>query len=137
MPKDVKEKVSKASKPTSTKDKKPAKAPKDKNAPKKALSSYMIFSQEQRAKVKEDNPSATFGELGKLLGAKWKGLSDGEKQPYVDLADKDKIRASEAAAAYEAGGGGAAKPSSKAKPASKKKEVAKEESEEDDASDDE
>lgn len=30
--------------------------------------------------VKEENPDATFGEMGKLLGAKWKGLDDTAKK---------------------------------------------------------
>ncbi|KAJ3008305.1 hypothetical protein HKX48_008657, partial [Thoreauomyces humboldtii] len=33
---------------------------KDPNAPKKALSGFMIFSQENRARIKEENPDATF-----------------------------------------------------------------------------
>jgi hypothetical protein len=27
------------------------------------------------------------------LGAKWKEMSDSEKKPYQDMADRDKIRA--------------------------------------------
>lgn len=34
-----------------------------------ALSAYMIFSQEERPRFKEENPDATFGELGKIIGA--------------------------------------------------------------------
>lgn len=32
------------------------------------------------------------GEIGKLLGAKWKEMDDDEKKPYVDQAAADKIR---------------------------------------------
>ncbi len=39
------------------------KAKKDPNAPKRALSAFMIFSQEKRAAVKDENPEATFGNL--------------------------------------------------------------------------
>ncbi|OMH79994.1 Non-histone chromosomal protein 6 [Zancudomyces culisetae] len=65
---------------------------KDKTGPKRSLSAYMFFSQENREKVKRDNPSATFGELGKLLGEMWKGLSDTQKKPYNDKAAADKQR---------------------------------------------
>jgi len=41
------------------------------------------------------------GEVGKLLGAKWKEMSDHDKKPYVDQAAKDKERADEAKAAYD------------------------------------
>ncbi len=41
------------------------------------------------------------GEVGKLLGAKWKEMSDDDKKPYVDQAAKDKERADEAKAAYD------------------------------------
>jgi len=41
-------------------------------APKKPLSAYMFFAKEQRSIVQGENPNASFGELGKLLGEKWK-----------------------------------------------------------------
>ncbi|EZF28119.1 non-histone chromosomal protein 6 [Trichophyton interdigitale H6] len=34
---------------------------KDPNAPKRGLSAYMIFANEQRAAVREENPNITFG----------------------------------------------------------------------------
>jgi HMG (high mobility group) box len=58
------------------------KTKKDPNAPKRALSAYMIFSQENRQKVKDENPKATFGEMGKLLGNKWKEMTDKDKEVY-------------------------------------------------------
>ena len=36
---------------------------KDKNAPKRALSAYMFFSQDWRERIKAENPDAGFGEL--------------------------------------------------------------------------
>ncbi|CDH53379.1 nucleosome binding protein [Lichtheimia corymbifera JMRC:FSU:9682] len=65
---------------------------KDPNAPKRGRSAYMFFSQEQRSTVKEENPEATFGDIGKLLGQKWKELTDEEKKPYQDKAVADKQR---------------------------------------------
>ena len=44
------------------------------------------------------------GEVGKLLGAKWKELDDEEKKPYVELANKDKARAEGEKTAYDGKG---------------------------------
>lgn len=40
----------------------------------------MFFSQDWRERIKAENPDAGFGEVGKLLGAKWKELDDDEKK---------------------------------------------------------
>ena len=42
----------------------------------------MKFSQEHRAKVKEENPDLTFGGIGKKLGEMWRALSEEEKASY-------------------------------------------------------
>jgi structure-specific recognition protein 1 len=55
-----------------TKGKK-AKAKKDPNAPKRGLSSYMIFAGENRKLVVEETPGLSLGEVGKALGARWWG----------------------------------------------------------------
>jgi len=65
---------------------------KAKGGTKRALSAYMFFSQDWRERIKTENPDAGFGEVGKLLGAKWKELDDVEKKPYIELAAKDKNR---------------------------------------------
>ncbi|EJD43675.1 hypothetical protein AURDEDRAFT_114701 [Auricularia subglabra TFB-10046 SS5] len=62
-------------------------------APKRALSAYMFFVQDWRDRIKEENPDASFGEVGKLLGAKWKEMDDEDKEPYNQKATKDKARA--------------------------------------------
>ncbi|KAF5329550.1 hypothetical protein D9619_009028 [Psilocybe cf. subviscida] len=86
---------------------KPArKGKKDPNAPKRALSAYMFFSQDWRERIKAENPDAGFGEVGKLLGAKWKELDDAEKKPYADQAARDKERADDEKAAYDNKKGG-------------------------------
>ncbi|KAI8923664.1 high mobility group box domain-containing protein [Entophlyctis helioformis] len=76
-------------------------AKKDPNAPKKPLSAFMIFSQENRAKIKEDNPEASFGEIGKLLGAAWRELSEKGKQVYNEKAEEDKGRYERDVASYQ------------------------------------
>ncbi|RKO86622.1 high mobility group box domain-containing protein, partial [Blyttiomyces helicus] len=64
----------------------------DPHAPKKALSPYLIFSQEMRPTIKEQNPDATFGQLGKLLGAAWQELNDKDKAVYNQKSEADKAR---------------------------------------------
>jgi len=83
------------------KEKAPRKTKKDKNAPKRALSAYMFFSQDWRERVKAENPDASFGEIGKLLGTKWKELDEEEKKPYVEQAEQDKERAEREKKAYD------------------------------------
>jgi hypothetical protein len=53
--------------------------------PKRAPSAYIIFCTEKRTEIKEANPEATFGELGKLLGQAWAGLSDKDKAPFTKV----------------------------------------------------
>ncbi|KAG8974414.1 Non-histone chromosomal protein 6 [Tulasnella sp. 425] len=87
-------------------------AAKGKDGPKRPLSAFMYFCKDWRDRVKAENPEASFGEVGKLLGAKWKELDDSEKivsrvdplksstiplthvalQNYTEQAAKDKAR---------------------------------------------
>jgi hypothetical protein len=122
----------------------------------RTCSAYMFFSQDHREKVRTENASASFGEyiertvrrdgasmlnpddatlspgeIGRLLGAKWKEFSESEKKPYQDMADRDKIRAEDEKKAYKASGGGA---TASTKKKSSKKAVAKEVSEEEEES---
>jgi hypothetical protein len=75
---------------------------KDPNAPKRGLSAYMFFANEQRDKVREDNPGISFGQVGKMLGEKWKALSDSERRPYEEKAAADKKRYEDEKATYNA-----------------------------------
>ncbi|RDW86557.1 high-mobility group nucleosome-binding protein [Aspergillus mulundensis] len=77
---------------------------KDPNAPKRGLSAYMFFANDNREKVRDDNPGITFGQVGKMLGEKWKALSDKDRKPYEDKAAADKKRYEDEKAAYQAGG---------------------------------
>ncbi|WFC97931.1 Non-histone chromosomal protein 6 [Malassezia yamatoensis] len=92
MPKEAKQKVTTTTRKTKSK--------KDPAAPKRPLSAYMFFSQDWRERVKTENPDAGFGDVGRLLGTKWKEMSDDEKKPYVDMASRDKERAEAEKAAY-------------------------------------
>jgi len=77
---------------------------KDPNAPKRGLSAYMFFANENRDKVHKENPGIKFGEVGKLLGERWKSLTDKEKIPFETKAKADKERYESEKARYNAGG---------------------------------
>jgi len=47
----------------------------------------MLFSKENREKVKKDNPGITFGGTGKKLGEMWRALSEKEKEAYKNRKD--------------------------------------------------
>ena len=75
------------------------KVQKNPNAPKRAKSSYMFYSEEHREKVtnslKKKNPNykgSLMGLVSKELGAKWKKLKPEQKKKYEKLAQKDKER---------------------------------------------
>ncbi|KAI3743744.1 hypothetical protein L1987_56809 [Smallanthus sonchifolius] len=74
-----------------SKKRKPKKK-KDPNAPKRAMSGFMFFSQLERENVKKDNPGIAFQEIGRVLGERWNKLSAEEKEPYEAKAQADKKR---------------------------------------------
>lgn len=45
-----------------------------------------------RDTIKEENPEAGFGDIAKLLSARFKALSEGEKAKWQKKADADKER---------------------------------------------
>jgi len=55
---------------------------KDPNAPKKPLSAYFLFSQEERLKVKAENPDYSITEVAKELGKRWATLNPDIKNSY-------------------------------------------------------
>ncbi|KAG5783004.1 hypothetical protein H9Q73_003330 [Fusarium xylarioides] len=75
---------------------------KDPNAPKRGLSAYMFFANEQRENVREENPGISFGQVGKLLGEQWKALNEKQRAPYEAKAAADKKRYEDEKQAYNA-----------------------------------
>lgn len=57
-------------------------------------------------KVKEENPEAGFGEVGKLLGKRWKTIGEKDKAKYDEMAAKDKDRYEKEKKAYDGKAGG-------------------------------
>lgn len=72
--------------------KKNLKAMKDENAPKKARSSYLLFSNSIREEVMKANPNLDMGQVSKILGARWKSATEEVKEQFKADAEKDKER---------------------------------------------
>ncbi|EQC34885.1 hypothetical protein SDRG_07685 [Saprolegnia diclina VS20] len=58
----------------------------------KPQSAYFHFLAAKRPQAKAENPGATIGTIQKVLGTMWKELTPEDKEPYVQLALKDKER---------------------------------------------
>uniref|UniRef100_A0A1I7SR90 HMG box domain-containing protein n=1 Tax=Bursaphelenchus xylophilus TaxID=6326 RepID=A0A1I7SR90_BURXY len=67
-------------------------AKKDPNAPKRALSAFFFFSNEQRNKIQSQYPSWKVGQIAQELGRAWKALSEEERMVYEKKAVDDKER---------------------------------------------
>nr|VWP01853.1 SH3 domain-containing protein [Ganoderma boninense] len=63
--------------------------------------SVSLQSSASVATVTEANDTRLTGEIGKLLGAKWKELDEEEKKPYLDQAAADKARAEQEKNEYD------------------------------------
>ena len=71
---------------------KKTKSSENENKPKRATSAFMFFSQAIRPTVMKENPGASFGDIGRIIGQKWKELSEADKQPYLEKERRDKER---------------------------------------------
>lgn len=77
----------------SGKGKRGKKAKKDPNAPKRALSAFFWFCNDERNKVKAILPAGSgVGDVSKECAARWNNLSASAKSKYEALAAKDKAR---------------------------------------------
>merc|ERR1712110_888245 len=111
-PKKVK-KPKKAKKPVPKKPKKPKRKKgqkKDKDAPKGAMSAFFLFAQDERPKVKAANPSASIGDIGKELGARWAKCPAAAKAGYEKKAGALKVKQQAEMAKYKAAKAKAAGP---------------------------
>ncbi|KAL7738245.1 hypothetical protein ACLKA6_006576 [Drosophila palustris] len=105
--------------------------------PKRPLSAYMIWLNENRESIKKENPGSKVTDIAKRGGELWRGLKD--KTEWEQKAIKIKEEYNKAVKDYEANGGtdtGAPKKRKKvaAKPAKKvKKKESSEEDEEDES----
>ena len=66
--------------------------PKDPNAPKRALSAFFWFCNDERPALRAARPDSTVGDIAKLLGKKWAEVDETVKAKYEAMADKDRAR---------------------------------------------
>ncbi|CAA6671707.1 unnamed protein product [Spirodela intermedia] len=86
--------------------KKKKKKKKDPNAPKRAMSGFMFFSNSERDNIKKGNPALSFTDVGRALGERWKKMTAEEKEPYESMSRADQKRYKAALAGYKSGGAG-------------------------------
>lgn len=112
---------------------------KDPNAPKRALSAFFCFCNEERPKVKAAHPSYTVGDIAKELGRRWETCPN--KSKFEAIAAKDKQRYEQEMSAYKSGSSpkkatkAPPKPAAKADDDDDDDDEEEEEEEEDDESD--
>lgn len=53
---------------------------KDPNEPQKPVSAYALFFRDTQAAIKGQNPSASFGEVSKIVASMWDSLDEEQKQ---------------------------------------------------------
>ncbi|GAX28452.1 high mobility group protein B3 [Fistulifera solaris] len=77
------------------------KAKKDPSAPKRNMSAYFLFSIDERPRVKEENPDASFGDIARMISERFKTLSASEKKIWETKAAEDKERYAREMAEYQ------------------------------------
>ncbi|KAL0279606.1 UNVERIFIED_CONTAM: hypothetical protein PYX00_001124 [Menopon gallinae] len=55
------------------------------------MNAFMVWSQIERRKICEVQPDMHNAEISKRLGRRWKNLTDDERQPFIDEAEKLRI----------------------------------------------
>jgi len=55
---------------------------------KRPMNAFMVFSQIERRKISEVQPDLHNAEISKQLGVRWKRLTDADRQPYVEEAER-------------------------------------------------
>ena len=68
--------------------------------PKKPPSHYLLFSQEERLKIKIENPSFSTSECAKELSRRWSVVSPVEKQRFQQLAEQARNKYDQDMATY-------------------------------------
>lgn len=59
---------------------------------KKPRTAFSFFTQEQRKSIQDNNPTAKFGELSRLVSIAWKSLSDSQLKLYKEREVADRQR---------------------------------------------
>ncbi|CAJ1048342.1 high mobility group protein B3-like [Xyrichtys novacula] len=108
---------------------------KDPNAPKRPPSAFFVFCSEYRPSVKQQYPGLSIGDCAKKLGEMWSKLSQSEKQPYEEKAQKLREKYDRDMVAYRGGGTYARNPGSSAQGGEDEEEEEGEDEDEDEDED--
>ncbi len=82
------------------------KASKYPNAPKRPLSAFFLFAQDERPDIKKGNTSLSVGDISKEISLRWKKVSDDVKKRYEQKAAVEKQKYEKRLAEYKKSGGG-------------------------------
>ena len=55
---------------------------------KRPMNAFMVWSQIERHKMIEETPNCNHAEISKLLGKRWRALSQQERNPYIEEAER-------------------------------------------------
>ena len=55
---------------------------------KRPMNAFMVWSQIERHKIIEDTPNCNHAEISKLLGKRWRALSQSERNPFIEEAER-------------------------------------------------
>jgi len=58
------------------------------NHVRRPMNAFMVFSQIERRKISQVQPDLHNAEISKQLGVRWKRLTDADRRPYVDEAER-------------------------------------------------
>lgn len=75
---------------------------KDPDAPKRCMSAFFWFSQDERPKVKAANPDFGVADIAKELSRRWSQASESVREKFDKLAEKDRERYDKDKKAYQA-----------------------------------
>ncbi|ORZ09218.1 hypothetical protein BCR42DRAFT_455148 [Absidia repens] len=84
----------------------PARKKKDPNAPKGPGNVFFLYCRMEREHFKDELPTENLGEVTRLLGQKWKAMTDDEKKKYYDIYDREQEEYQRAMKSYKEAGGG-------------------------------
>jgi len=82
-------------------EKRGKKRAKDPNAPKRSLSAFFWFCNDERAAIKQTNPEFRVGDVAKELGKLWAQVEPEVKRKYEAMAERDKARYEREMTAYK------------------------------------
>ena len=60
--------------------------------PKKVISPYIAFVKRERPRLSRECQNLSFSESMKFLAERWRQMSDDQKQPFIEISERDQKR---------------------------------------------